>query len=149
MQLRQPQAAGTGATLPARLALTEAHVDHGFWFTVLRYRSTNDVRPEPVELRMMDNAHAAIRYLRIEVRNSHVLGMTPREVERAVEWTNTGWIHALASLATGTDCGFTVITHSGARVEWSVRPLQYVELTVDGSCVHPPQLSARRPELSS
>lgn len=117
-----------GATLPAS-QLAEPSVDHGFWFEVLRYRRPGGKAPEPIELRIISSAYAAIRAIRIQVRTTHALGMTPRETARAVAWAESGWIQALASLHSGEPCGFTVVLHNGARAEWTVRPVTFLELT--------------------
>ncbi|WP_338677340.1 hypothetical protein V1460_33490 [Streptomyces sp. SCSIO 30461] len=63
-----------------------------------------------------------------------MLGMTPREVERAVEWAESGWMTARGLLASGMPCGFTVVLGSGAVSEWSVRPVRYLAVRTTGTC---------------
>ncbi|WP_435611764.1 hypothetical protein [Streptomyces sp. bgisy159] len=118
-----------GARLSSHPQQAEALVEHGFLFEVLRYDSPYACRASPLDQpRVFPTPRAAIRALRVQVRTAHMLGMTPREVERAVEWAESGWLHALALLNSGTRCGFTVVVGSGAVVEWTITPVRFLEL---------------------
>ncbi|MEU8758558.1 hypothetical protein [Streptomyces sp. NPDC048659] len=133
-------------TLPVQ---AEASVGQGFLFEVLRYGSQNARRAAPVKApRVLETAHEAIRALRVEVRTAHVFGMNPHEIERAVEWAESGWQYALALLNSGTHCGFTVVLGSGAVAEWKVTPVRYLELRTHAA-YGPTQPFDSRPELSS
>ncbi|MFJ4871290.1 hypothetical protein [Streptomyces sp. NPDC088757] len=98
---------------------------------MLRRPAPRSRRPAPVQApRVVSTAREAVRAIRLQVRTAHVLGMTPREVERAVEWAESGWRVALALLGAGEPCGFTVVLGSGAVLEWTVRPVNRLELRV-------------------
>ncbi|MGA5268043.1 hypothetical protein [Streptomyces lydicamycinicus] len=115
----------------------EASVEHGFLVTVL-WRSSashhNGERPKIAAAPYIaPTPHAAIRAIRVSLRTHHVFGMTPREQRRAVEWSESGWVQALAALRSGEPCAFTVVLNSGGVAEWSARPLTYLCLT---NCPH-------------
>lgn len=115
--------------IPAPLTPLPARVERGFRFETLRYGPATGFRPEPVDLRMLTTPQEAIRAIRVQVRNSHVFGLTPREAARALYWADQGgWIQALAALHRGEPCGFVVFFRRGRHLEWSVRPLTYVTL---------------------
>ncbi|MFC9294364.1 hypothetical protein ACFTWH_00375 [Streptomyces sp. NPDC057011] len=125
-----------------------AAIEHGFVLTVVRYRSQNSTNAEPVEApRAFPTAAAALRTMRVQIRGAHVLGMTPREITRAVEWAESGWRYALGLLASGHQCGFTVVLGSGAVAEWSVHPAPYVELRTSSHCAS--ERACSRTELIS
>ncbi|MFI5686802.1 hypothetical protein [Streptomyces sp. NPDC051636] len=136
---------GTRLPIPPPI---EASIEHGFLLEVLRYASTITPVPEPVVApRILPCARDAVRAIRIQVRTAHAAGMTPRETMRAIEWVESGWMHALALLHTGNPCGFTVVLHGGAVAEWSVRPLRYLSMAPGISC--PVNCPAARTELIS
>ncbi|WP_189822332.1 hypothetical protein [Streptomyces finlayi] len=56
---------------------------------------------EPGGLAGADCPRTALRTVRVQVRTLHVLGLTPREIARAVEWADTGSLHALDALHRG------------------------------------------------
>ncbi|WAU06066.1 hypothetical protein [Streptomyces nigrescens] len=113
--------------------LAEAHVEQGYLVAVLWRRSTNRADEEPPKIasapHIVPTAHAAIRAIRVSLRTHHVFGMTPREQRRAVEWSETGWVHALATLRNGDTSAFTVVLSSGGQAEWSARPITYLSLS--------------------
>lgn len=115
----------------------EARVQRGFRFEVLRYGPATGFVPEPVDLRVLPGPREAIRVIRVQLRASHVLGLTPREAARALYWADQGgWVQALGALHRGEPCGFTLLLRKGRHIEWHVRPLPHLTLT-------PPALSAR------
>ncbi|GAA3299083.1 hypothetical protein GCM10020295_36350 [Streptomyces cinereospinus] len=118
-------------------------------FTVARYASQNSRRAVPVEApRVLPSATSAVRTMRVQIRTAHVFGMTPRETARAVEWADSGWLHALGLLNSGQRCGFTLVFGNGAVAEWSVCPLRYLELRTADPC-RSNERSYPRTELSS
>lgn len=137
MHNRQSATASPGATLSRIAPLAEAHVEQGYLVTVLWHRSTSrpaSERPKiAAALHIVPTAHAAIRAIRISLRTHHVFGMTPREQRRAVEWSETGWVHALATLRNGDTSAFTVVLSNGGEAEWAARPLTYLSLS---NCLH-------------
>lgn len=138
-----------GARLPTLAQPAEASVAHGFLFEVLRYGSQTAHRAAPVEIpRVLPTSRDAIRLLRVQVRTAHVFGMNPHKIERAVEWAESGWRHALTLLNSGRHCGFTVVLGTGAVAEWSVTPVRYLELRTHATYA-PPRTPTSRPELSS
>jgi hypothetical protein len=126
--------------------VTKAHTNLGYWYEVLRHDPSPTHSPEPLALEMLGNAHATIRAIRIQVRTFHVLGMTPREISRAVEWAESGWIQALAALHRGEPCAFSVLLSSGIRAEWCVTPTPYFPLADANR--HIRQIRDPHPELS-
>jgi hypothetical protein len=101
--------------------------DRGFRFETLRYGPTTRFRPEPVDLRVLATPQEAIRAVRVQVRASHVFGLTPHELTRALYWSDQGgWVQALAALHRGEPCGFVLMLRKARHIEWSVRPLTYV-----------------------
>lgn len=154
MQALPPRPARAGARLQAvasrdRATAASATVAQGFVLTVVRYASQNSTRAVPVEApRILSTAVSAVRAMRVQIRTAHVLGMTPREIARAVEWADSGWHYALGLLNSGHHAGFSVVFGSGAVAEWSVRPLRYLELRTTGPC-RSLERSYPRPELSS
>lgn len=124
-----------GATLPTRTTPCESVVGRGYLLTVVRYPSQNSRRAIPTEApRVLSTATSAVRALRVQIRTAHVFGMTPRETARAIEWADSGWLYALGLLNSGHHTGFTVVFGSGAVAEWSVHPVQYLELRTAGPC---------------
>ncbi|MFB6806618.1 hypothetical protein [Streptomyces sp. NPDC056387] len=110
-------------------------VAQGFLFTAARYASQNSREAAPVEApRVLPTATSAVRAMRVQIRTAHVFGMTPRETARAIEWADSGWLYALGLLNSGHHAGFTVVFGSGAVAEWSVHPVQYLELRTAGPC---------------
>ncbi|WP_445269611.1 hypothetical protein [Streptomyces sp. DSM 41634] len=110
-------------------------IEQGFMLTVARYASQKSTDAVPVETpRAFPTAAAALRTMRVQIRGAHVLGMTPREITRAVEWADSGWLYTLGLLASGHHCGFTVVLGSGAVAEWSVHPMTYLELRTSSRC---------------
>ncbi|MCX4675059.1 hypothetical protein OG413_06925 [Streptomyces sp. NBC_01433] len=108
----------------------EARVEHGFRLDVLRYGPATGFVPEPVDLRILACPREAVRVIRVQLRASHVLGLTPRETARALHWADQGgWVQALGALHRDEPCGFTLLLRRGRHIEWSVRPLRYVSLT--------------------
>ncbi|WP_159043034.1 MULTISPECIES: hypothetical protein [unclassified Streptomyces] len=138
-----------GTRLPCSPEGVATSVEQGFLFEALLYESQNALRAAPWRTpRVLGSAREAVRALRVQVRTAHVLGMTPREVERAVEWAESGWVHALGLLNSGTHCGFTVVLGSGAVAEWRVTPVRYLEIRTHAT-YSPPRTRTSRPELSS
>ncbi|MGW1277955.1 hypothetical protein ACWD4V_13525 [Streptomyces tsukubensis] len=136
MHDRASATASPGATLMPRSQVIEGHVEHGYLVATLRHRSANPrerARPELAGLTIVPTAHGAIRAVRISIRTHHVFGMTPREQRRAVEWSETGWVHALGTLRVGHPTAFTVVLSNGDTAEWSARPVTYLSLT---TCKH-------------
>ncbi len=123
-------------------------IEHGFVLTTVRYASQNSADAVPVKApSAFPTAGAALRTMRVQIRGAHVLGMTPREITRAVEWAETGWLYALGLLTSGHHCGFTVVLGSGAVAEWSVQPVTYLELRTSSRCTA--ERGCSRTELSS
>ncbi|MFD5971606.1 hypothetical protein [Streptomyces bacillaris] len=124
-------------TSPRTTAPVQALVQHGFRFEVLRYGPANGFVPEPVDLRLLANPRDVIRVLRVQLRSSHVLGLTSYEAGRALYWADQGgWVQALGALHRGENCGFTLMLRKGRHMEWHVRPLTY--LTLSPPCSHSP-----------
>ncbi|MCZ0980298.1 hypothetical protein O1L60_18425 [Streptomyces diastatochromogenes] len=120
-----------GARLPAppRGEPAEASIGEGVVLYALRYPSTNSREAAPTRApHVFPTAREAVRALRVQVRTAHVFGMTPAEVERAVEWAEEGWFMAQALLNAGEACGFDVVGGNGVVAEWSARPVRYLEL---------------------
>ncbi|MFF7415591.1 hypothetical protein [Streptomyces lydicus] len=119
------------------IPLAEAHVEQGYLVTALWHSSAGRSERKRSKIaaspHIVPTPHAAIRAIRISLRTHHVFGMTPREQRRAVEWSETGWVQALASLRAGEPCAFTVVLASGGVAEWSARPLTYLSLS---NCLH-------------
>ncbi|WP_144317027.1 hypothetical protein [Streptomyces sp. sk226] len=116
-------------TSPRTLPLVQAHRQRGFRFEVLRYGPANGFAPEPVDLRVLPTPRDAIRVLRVQLRSSHVLGLTPHETGRALHFSEQGgWVSALGALHRGEECGFTLMLRKGRHIEWHVRPLLYLSL---------------------
>ncbi|MGR8009013.1 hypothetical protein [Streptomyces hypolithicus] len=110
-------------------APADTRLERDFRFEVLRYGPATDFVPEPVDLRILANPREAIRVIRIQLRASHVLGLTPHETSRALYWAEQGgWVQALASLHRGDPCGFVLMLRRGRHIEWHVRPVTYVSL---------------------
>lgn len=108
----------------------EARVERGFRFEVLRHSPATDFVPEPIDLRVLPGPREAIRIIRVQLRASHVLGLTPRETARALYWADQGgWVQALGALHRGEPCGFTLLLRKGRHIEWHVRPLLHLTLT--------------------
>lgn len=104
-------------------------VEHGYRFAALRYGPATGFVPEPIVLRITDTPQEAIRAVRIQLRANHLFGLTPRELTRALHWSDQGgWVQALAALHRGEPCGFTLMLRGGRHIEWRVRPLTYVSL---------------------
>ncbi|GGP35147.1 hypothetical protein ACWC98_05350 [Streptomyces goshikiensis] len=115
-----------GATLSA---LPEVTRRTGYLYEAVRRDSTLARRATPLRPpSILPTARAAVRLLRVDVRGAHSAGMTPREISRAVEWTESGWLQALGLLTAGEPCGLTVVLGSGAVIEWSVRPARLLAL---------------------
>lgn len=113
-----------------RTTPVQALIQRGFRFEVLRYGPANGFVPEPVDLRLLANPRDAIRILRVQLRSSHVLGLTPSEAGRALYWAEQGgWVQALGALHRGEGCGFTLMLRKGRHIEWTVRPLTYLTLS--------------------
>ncbi|MFI6861830.1 hypothetical protein ACIBKZ_18345 [Streptomyces sp. NPDC050421] len=113
-----------------RTTPVEARVARGFRFEVLRYSPATGFVPEPVDLRILPGPREAIRIIRVQLRASHVLGLTPRETARALYWADQGgWAQALGALHRGEPCGFTLLLRKGRHIEWHVRPLLHLTLT--------------------
>ncbi len=111
-------------------APVEARVERGFRFEVIRYSPATDFVPEPVDLRVLPGPREAIRAIRVQLRASHVLGLTPREAGRALYWADQGgWVQALGALHRGEPCGFTLPLRKERHIEWHVRPLLHLTLT--------------------
>ncbi|MFI1188915.1 hypothetical protein [Streptomyces californicus] len=116
-------------TSPRALPLVQAQRQRGFRFEVLRYGPANGFVPEPVDLRVLATPRDAIRVLRVQLRSSHVLGLTPHEAGRALHFSEQGgWVSALGALHRGEECGFTLMLRKGRHIEWHVRPLLYLSL---------------------
>ncbi|CAM5610129.1 hypothetical protein SCALM49S_08412 [Streptomyces californicus] len=110
-------------TSPRTLPLVQAHRQRGFRFEVLRYGPADGFVPEPVDLRVLATPRDAIRVLRVQLRSSHVLGLTPHEAGRALHFSEQGgWVSALGALHRGEACGFTLMLRKGRHIEWHVRP---------------------------
>ncbi|GGZ96776.1 hypothetical protein GCM10010329_17510 [Streptomyces spiroverticillatus] len=123
--------AAAGKTLhPSELPFTPAPFN-GYWLQVVRYVASTAL-PEPSALTMSTESNSAIRSMRIQLRTYHASGMTPREVLRAVEWTESGWIQALAALQRGEPCSFSIVLGSGVRIEWRATPKKLLPL-IDAS----------------
>ncbi|MFE2291100.1 hypothetical protein [Streptomyces sp. NPDC059452] len=121
-------------TSPRTSTPVQAQRQRGFRFEVLRYGPANGFVPEPVDLRLLANPRDAIRILRVQLRSSHVLGLTPHEAGRALYWADQGgWVQALGALHRGESCGFTLMLRKGRHIEWTVRPLTYLALGVPSS----------------
>ncbi|MGW4217714.1 hypothetical protein ACWEJZ_11930 [Streptomyces bacillaris] len=117
-------------TSPRTTAPVRALVQRGFRFEVLRYGPANGFVPEPVDLRLLAEPRDAIRVLRIQLRSSHVLGLTSYEAGRALYWADQGgWVQALGALHRGESCGFTLMLRKGRHMEWHVRPLACLTLS--------------------
>ncbi|MYT91590.1 hypothetical protein GTY40_11070 [Streptomyces sp. SID8359] len=117
-------------TSPRTTAPVRALVQRGFRFEVLRYGPANGFVPEPVDLRLLAEPRDAIRVLRVQLRSSHVLGLTSYEAGRALYWADQGgWVQALGALHRGESCGFTLMLRKGRHMEWHVRPLAYLTLS--------------------
>lgn len=111
----------------------EARVARGFRFEVLRYGPATGFVPEPVDLRVLVSPREAIRVIRVQLRASHVLGLTPHEAARALYWADQGgWVQALGALHRGEPCGFTLLLRKGRHIEWHVRPVLHLTLTPSG-----------------
>ncbi|MGW8767660.1 hypothetical protein ACWGN5_34825 [Streptomyces sp. NPDC055815] len=137
-----------GARLPVG-GLAEMSVGAGFALYVLRYPTSTSRKAVPAFApRIFPTAREAIRAIRVQVRGAHVFGMTPGEIERAIEWVEDGWITALGLLNAGEQCGFNVVLGNGALAEWSVQPLPYLEIRVPDSPRHN-EHGPRQTELSS
>lgn len=112
-----------------RTTSVEARLERGFRFEVLRHGSTSGFVPEPVDLRVLPDPREAIRAIRVPLRASHVLGLTPRETARALYWADQGgWVQALGALHRGEPCGFTLMLRKRRHIEWNVRPLLHLTL---------------------
>ncbi|WP_411079953.1 hypothetical protein [Streptomyces sp. cmx-18-6] len=121
----------------------QAQRERGFRFEVLRYGPATGFVPEPVDLRVLPNPRDAIRVIRVQLRASHVLGLAPREAGRALYWAEQGgWVQALGALHRGEPCGFTLMLRKGRHIEWSVRPLTYLALSVPSPHPHAPVVPA-------
>ncbi|MFE7538006.1 hypothetical protein ACFU67_27470 [Streptomyces rhizosphaericola] len=126
-------------TSPRTTAPVRALVQRGFRFEVLRYGPANGFVPEPVDLRLLAEPRDAIRVLRVQLRSSHVLGLTSYEAGRALYWADQGgWVQALGALHRGESCGFTLMLRKGRHMEWHVRPLAYLTLSPPCSPSHAP-----------
>ncbi|MFJ3711212.1 hypothetical protein OG709_21180 [Streptomyces sp. NBC_01267] len=124
-------------TPPPHPTPTQARLEHGYRFEVLRYGPANGFVPEPVDLRILATPREAIRTVRSQLRSSHVLGLAPREATRALYWSeHGGWLPALAALHRGEPCGLVLLLRKGRHLEWSVRPLTYLTLSPP-ECTHP------------
>ncbi|MFF8913572.1 hypothetical protein ACF08M_09665 [Streptomyces sp. NPDC015032] len=105
----------------------EMRAEHGYRFEALRYGSATGFRPEPIDLRIVATPQEAIRAIRIQLRATHLFGLTPRELARALHWADQGgWTQALAALHRGEPCGFVLLLRKGRHLEWNVRPLAYL-----------------------
>ncbi|MFF0744229.1 hypothetical protein ACFYVL_27905 [Streptomyces sp. NPDC004111] len=118
----------------------------GYWFEMLMQGSTPGSLPEARALEMLPFAKDAIRTIRIQIRTFHMLGMNPREIGRAAEWANFGWIQALAALDRGEPCGFSLLLSSGQSAEWHVTPKDCFPLYGTVPCMD--QVRSLRLELS-
>jgi hypothetical protein len=119
-------------------------VEHGYRFEALRYGPATDFTPEPMDLRIVATPQAAIRSIRVQLRANHLFGLTPRELVRALHWSeHGGWVQALGALHRGEPCGFTLLLRGGRHIEWHVRPLTYVSLGAHPCTASAPLPTAR------
>ncbi|MER5987210.1 hypothetical protein [Streptomyces sp. NPDC001787] len=110
----------------------DARVEYGLRLEVLRYGPETGFAPQPVDLRVLTTPRDAIRVIRVQLRASHVLGLTPHEATRAQYWADRGgWVQALGALHRGEPCGFVLRPSEGRHIEWTVRPLRHLEKPVE------------------
>lgn len=146
--MRAPRAITVRETRSPALPMpAESPVRQGFVLHVVRKEARNADRAVPIRVpRLLPTSREAIRAMRAEIRGAHVFGMTPREVERAVAWADSGWMTALGLLNSGAPCGYTVALGDGADAEWSLHPVRYLGLTSSSPC--PGVEAESRPEMS-
>ncbi|MEU9031597.1 hypothetical protein AB0D46_29575 [Streptomyces sp. NPDC048383] len=124
--------------LPApthELSSPHQHLDHnatvhpGIAIERVRY----DPDGGPVEVRapvkVVANALAAVRAIRVDIRDAHVFPMTHYETTRALERVDAGGrLQAVAALHRGETTGFTITLRDGTCAEWRLRPVVHIPL---------------------
>ncbi|MFF4320289.1 hypothetical protein [Streptomyces sp. NPDC001568] len=88
----------------------------------------------PVEVRapvqVVANPLAAVRAIRVDIRDSDVLTMTRDERIRALKHVDAGGrLQAVAALYRGEATGFTITLRDGTCAEWRLRPVRHIPIT--------------------
>ncbi|MFE1378666.1 hypothetical protein ACFW6S_06950 [Streptomyces sp. NPDC058740] len=121
--LSRPQA-HSGATLPI---VADAELTVGYWCEALLITSPH-VAPKPLALAMMPSVDCAIRLTRLHLRTNSPFAATPAELERALNWIDSGWRQALHVLRCREPYAFSVVLPRGAQLLLSIRPVRYLAL---------------------
>ncbi|GGY65787.1 hypothetical protein [Streptomyces xanthochromogenes] len=109
----------------------------GYRYETLRYASPHTAVPAVTRLALLDSAYRAVRALRFDLRAGHVFAFDAYESRRAINWADTGYVSALAVLTRGENVGFTLSLRNGETAEWSIRPVQYLQLASPNWCDGP------------
>ncbi|MFD3873759.1 hypothetical protein [Streptomyces sp. NPDC058623] len=111
------------------------HVDHNATvqpgIAIERVRYDPDGGPVEVRapLQVVANPLAAVRAIRVDIRDAHVFPMTRDERIRALKHVDTGGrLQAVAALHRGETTGFTITLRDGTCAEWRLRLVRHMAL---------------------